>query len=80
MTIPIFFKISRKYQEITTTFSKSLQNHENQDRILDNTNKGNKVRNSRVTKSCYEIELTQNEVTLRITNSKIFIEILLSSY
>ena len=34
--------------------------------------------------SSYEIELqnqvTQNDVTLRVTNSKIFIEILLSSY
>ena len=34
--------------------------------------------------SSYEIELqnrvTQNKVTLRVTNSKIFIEILLSSY
>ena len=34
--------------------------------------------------SSYEIELrnrvTQNDVTLRVANSKIFIEILLSSY
>ena len=37
------------------------------------------VQNSRVTKSSYET-VTQNDVTLRVTNSKMFTEILLSSY
>ena len=40
----------------------------------------NKVWNSQVTKSSYETKSTQNDVTLRVTNSKIFIEIPISSY
>ena len=38
----------------------------------------NEAQNSRVTKSSYETEL--NDVTLRVTNSEMFIGILLSSY